>query len=690
MKTTPTPLPTAPATELSTRVTASRRRYAAYLAKRRDALAKKGTAEGAGEGDGPKRKRARSFLDLLRAFLGLMKGHYGTLAFALGTVTLSTLAIMALPASTKLIIDYVLSPTPGIGALPSWVPGPREPKALLWTISLSVLGVSFISLLIATWGRYHTTRLTKRISALIRRRAFDHAANLPLHRVQFYKSGGIASMLREDAGQAGELVFSMIYNPFKSIVQLVVTLAILAWTDWRMLVGGVLLIPVVVLTHRTWITRIRPIFKDIRATRTAIDAHTTEVFGGVRVVRSFDRTRAESTRFTAGQHLMIRKEMLVWWWSRILEVAWGVLIPVASGAVTIYAGYAILDGSLSLGDLFMFTAYLLMLLGPLELLTSTAANIQTNLAAFDRILDLEQEPPEFAGSHPTITLEPETVRGGIELRHVNFSYPRVKEVSKQTTTGKEAAEPELVLKDINLTIQPGETIALVGASGAGKTTLCNLIARFYDPTSGSVLLDGVDLRSIEPASYRRLLGIVEQDVFLFDGTVAENIAYGRRDASRQEIERAARTAFAHDFITGLEPAPGHTGGYDTIIGERGVRLSGGQKQRIAIARAVLANPKILILDEATSNLDAESEAYIQKSLGELMRNRTSFVIAHRLSTVRNADRIVVLDKGRIIEIGKHQDLIVAGGRYAELLRTQIEATRTDVPLSVSMTSGAAD
>lgn len=680
MTTTPTPN-TPPDPSI---VTASRRRYDAYLAKRKESLAKIGTTET----DAPKRKRARSFLALLGLFLALMKGHYHTLAIALVTVTFSTLAIMALPASTKLVIDHVLVPNADLSTIPAWVPGPREPRAMLWTISIGVLLISFISLVIATWGRYHATRLTKRISALIRRRAFDHAANLPLHRIQFYKSGGISSMLREDAGQAGELVFSMIYNPFKSIVQLVVTLAILAWTDWRMLVGGILIIPVVIITHRTWITRIRPIFKDIRATRTSIDAHTTEVFGGVRVVRSFDRTRAESTRFTSGQHFMIRKEMLVWWWSRILEVAWGVLIPVASGAVTIYAGYAILDGTLSLGDLFMFTAYLLMLLGPLELLTSTAANIQTNLAAFDRILDLEQEPREFAGIAATTTLNPDTVQGAIELRHVTFAYPRAKEISPSASSAKDSPS-EPVLHDINLSIRAGETIALVGASGAGKTTLCNLIARFYDPTNGSILLDGTDLKTIDPASYRRLLGIVEQDVFLFDGTVAQNIAYGRRDATPAQIEHAARTAFAHDFITGLEAGSGHAGGYDTIIGERGVRLSGGQKQRIAIARAVLADPKILILDEATSNLDAESEAFIQKSLGKLMQGRTSFVIAHRLSTVRNADRIVVLEKGRIIEIGRHDELIVAGGRYAELLRTQIEATRTEPPATTEIASAAA-
>jgi ATP-binding cassette subfamily B protein/subfamily B ATP-binding cassette protein MsbA len=311
----------------------------------------------------------------------------------------------------------------------------------------------------------------------------------------------------------------------------------------------------------------------------------------------------------------------------------------------------VLNGAITAGDLIMFLAYLAMMLGPLATLASSATGFQNSLAGLDRVLDLLEEPIEMPPRPGLKQVEPQRVAGRITLRNVGFVYP--------------GSTPR-VLDAINLDVEPGETVALVGRSGSGKTTLCNLVARFYDPTDGVVELDGVDLREIDVESYRRLLGIVEQDIFLFDGTVADNIGYARRGAEMAEIIAVARRAHAHEFISALDK------GYDTLIGERGVRLSGGQRQRLAIARAMLADPRILILDEATSSLDTESERLIQASLGQLMRGRTCFVIAHRLSTIVHADRIVLLEAGRLADVGTHAQLMERSDLYRHMVFLQVQ------------------
>ncbi|MFO0872095.1 MAG: ABC transporter ATP-binding protein [Pirellulales bacterium] len=627
-------------------------RFARYRQQVRRKELPGGSIHGSGE---PRRARdrVRSARELVWQFFRLLQPFRWPIGAILLSLTAATVIGLAPPAGTKFIIDYGLTGRPLPPELATRFPVLLDPKQLLLATVVAVSVVSLLKILIHLWGRWYATKITKKIQLRLRRAVFEHAVRLPLHRVQELRSGGVASILREDGGSVGELVFGMLFNPWRAVIQLLGSLAVLAWVDWRLLLGALVLLPSVYITHRAWINGIRPQFRAIRKQREYIDANATESFAGMRIVRAFNRQQREALRFVTENDLMARQELYAWWWMRVVELVWEALIPIASATLLFYGGWRVLDGQLTVGDLMMFLVYLLMLLEPLATLAQSATQFQNSLSGLDRILDLLAEPLEMPRDASLRRIERSRVHGRVAFEDVSFTYP---------------GSDRPALRHVDLAVEAGQTVALVGPSGAGKTTLSNLVARFYDPSEGRVTLDGVDLRMYDVESFRGLLGIVEQDVFLFDGSIRDNIAFARRDATDEQIRAAATAANALEFIDRL------TDGWNTIIGERGVKLSGGQRQRLAIARAILADPRLLILDEATSNLDTDSERLIQQSLRGLMHGRTCFVIAHRLSTIAEADLIVVVEDGEIRQTGTHAELMERGGKYRSMVEQQVRMT----------------
>jgi ATP-binding cassette, subfamily B, bacterial len=526
---------------------------------------------------------------------------------------------------------------------------------------LNFLGIAIVTLLLLKQGidsfrAYRTAVLNAKVIFRLRRRLFDQLLRLSFGELGEMKSGGIVSRLSGDVDSVSGLVQMAIISPGVAIIRVIMTIIILFALSWQLAVVALIATPPMALASYLWLKKVRPIYRSMREDRTTIDARVAETFGGIRVVRAFRREKREGKSYAVGHHTVIRKNLLAERLELILAGAWGLLIPATSLLIVWYGGHLYLSGAATTGDIFAFQIFAVLLLQPVWQIVSSVGQTQRALAAMERIftvLAMTRDKPDAPGA-----IDAPSVVRDVRFDHVSFEYrPGVP-----------------VLRDVDFTVPGGATVALVGPSGAGKTTLTDLVARFHDPTHGQVTLNGIDLRRLKLQSYRGLLAVVQQEVFLFDGSVRDNIAYGRRNVTDAQVEDAARRANAHEFIERLPEK------YDTLIGERGFKLSGGQRQRLSIARAILADPQILILDEATSNLDTESEQLIQASLAELLRNRTTFVIAHRLSTVTHADLIVVLDEGRVIEMGTHDDLMARQGSYHEMVQRQWRAFATSPQL----------
>jgi ATP-binding cassette subfamily B protein/subfamily B ATP-binding cassette protein MsbA len=515
------------------------------------------------------------------------------------------------------------------------------------------LGVIILSNLTGMVKDYRQRLLNVRVMLSLRRALFDRFLHLPLPRLWEMKTGGILSRLTGDIDTTTGLLQLALISPSLAVIRLLVAIGILLSMNWRLALMAMAIIPGAMLMSFASARRIRPIYRAVRRDVEEIDGRVGETFSGIRVVRAFGREVRELGNYLVGRHTVLRKEMFAHRREMVLWTSWGLLLGIVNVVILWYGGHLYLADSASIGDIMAFQWFTFLLLNPVWSIVNSFSEMQRSLAAMERVF-------EVLGMEKDKTDRPDAVDAPSVVEEIRFDSVEF-----------EYREAQPVVRDFNVTVPGGSVIALVGRSGAGKTTVTDLVARFHDPTRGRILLNGRDIREFRLRTYRDLLALVQQDVFLFDGSVRDNIAYGRTDATDDEVLDAAHRANAHEFIVRL-PAQ-----YDTFIGERGVKLSGGQQQRLAIARAILARPQILILDEATSNLDTESEQLIQAAMSTLLAGRTTFVIAHRLSTIRRADMILLMEDGRIIERGTHADLMEAHGTYAEMVLRQMEHDRGD-------------
>jgi ATP-binding cassette subfamily B protein/subfamily B ATP-binding cassette protein MsbA len=511
------------------------------------------------------------------------------------------------------------------------------------------VGVVVLSNVMTVLRDYRQHLVNVRVMLSLRRSLFERLLHLPLPKLWDMKTGGILSRLTGDVDTTTGLLQMAIMSPALSILRLIVAVGLLLALNWRLALTALAIIPGVMLVSFVFSRRVRPIYRVVRKDVERIDGRVGETFSGIRVVRAFGREMRELLDYMLGRHVVLRKEMFAHRRELILWTSWGLLLGAVNVVIVWYGGYLNIVGGASIGDIMAFQWYTFLLLNPVWNIVNSFSELQRSLAAMERvfeILGMENDKPDKpdARDAPSVVQE-------IRFEKVEFEY----------------REGQPVVADFNLAVPGGSVVALVGRSGAGKTTVTDLVARFHDPTQGRILVNGSDIRDFRLRTYRDLLAIVQQEVFLFDGSVRDNIAYGRRDASDAKVEDAARRANAHEFIVKLPDQ------YETFVGERGVKLSGGQQQRLAIARAVLASPQILILDEATSNLDTESEQLIQASMATLLAGRTTFVIAHRLSTIRRADLILLMENGRVIERGNHEQLMNARGDYYRMVLRQMES-----------------
>jgi ABC-type multidrug transport system fused ATPase/permease subunit len=578
-----------------------------------------------------KPEKSKGAWKLLPDVWELIEPRKAVLVLGFGLMLINRVAGLVLPGSTKFLIDNVIG---------------KHQRQLLMPIILAVVCATLVQGVTSFSLTQLLSKSSQRMITDLRIKVQAHIGRLPVAFYDANKTGVLVSRIMSDVEGVRNLIGTGLIEFAGGIMTSIFALVVLLRISPSMTaVAAVVLIAFAISLNKAFKT-IRPLFRARPKLNAEVTGRLTESLGGVRVVKGYHAEEREGKVFAGGVHRLLDNVIKTLTMTSLMSLSSTVLMGLVSAVIMFLGAQKILAGTMTLGTFITFTIFLGMLIAPLVQIVSIGPQLTEAITGLERTREVLNEKPEDQEADRTIVLG--RVLGSVSFENVDFSYD----------TGKP------VLHDINFDSAPGTVTALVGPSGAGKSTIIGLIAAFYVPTSGRVLVDGYDLAHVRLDSYRTQLGVVLQDTFLFDGTIRENVAFARPDASENEILEACRIARVDEFAEGFENK------YDTVVGERGVKLSGGQKQRVSIARAILADPRILILDEATSSLDSESEALIQEGLRYLMRGRTTFVIAHRLSTVRRADQILVIEAGRIVERGNHESLYAAGGRYYELYTKQ--------------------
>ena len=576
-------------------------------------------------------KRKKSAWKNLPDVWALMKPRRGLLALGFVLMAINRLAGLVLPASTKYLVDNVIS---------------KKQIQLLTPIVLGVLAATVIQGLTSFTLTQLLSKSAQKMIADLRRQVQAHIGRLPVSFYDANKTGALVSRIMSDVEGVRNLIGTGLVEFVGGIMTAVIALVYLIHTSVTMTAVAFGILLVFGYGINKAFATIRPIFRARPKINAEVTGRLTESLSGVRVVKGYHAEEREEGVFAGGVQRLLDNVLKTLTATSLMSLSAAGLMGIVSAIIMELGAHKILGGTMTLGTFFAFNIFLGLLVAPVFQIVAIGTQITEAITGLERTREILNEKLEDDEPGRTQTLD--RVNGLVEMENVSFAYDTRKEV----------------LHDVSFRSEPGTVTALVGPSGAGKSTIIGLIAAFYVPSSGRVLVDGVDLSTVKLNSYRTQLGVVLQETFLFDGTIRENVAFARPNATEEEILAACHIARVDEFAESFENK------YDTVVGERGVKLSGGQKQRVSIARAILADPRILILDEATSSLDSESEALIQEGLRYLMRGRTTFVIAHRLSTIRRADQILVVEAGRVIERGTHETLYALGGRYYDLYTKQ--------------------